>query len=127
MKTIIACVILFCVIAYPTFAPPQSSVETDIAVIKTEIKNLKESMDTGIKTLKESMNTGFANVQQNFDRQNNIIIAGISIPWLFLAIVGTIWGILANRRGRKEDTLQNQIETMAQDIETLKKQRGVQS
>ena len=52
---------------------PQSSVETDIAGIKTEIKNLKETI-----------NNGFDNIQKNFDRQNNIIIACIGIPWAIL-------------------------------------------
>ncbi|RKU12633.1 hypothetical protein C6501_10825 [Candidatus Poribacteria bacterium] len=108
MKTILVLSILLCIIAHSAHSePPQNSVETDIAVIKTEIKNLKESM-----------NTGFANVQNNFDRQNNIIIACIGIPMIILTIGATIWGILAHRRSRKEDTLQNQIET-------LKKQRIV--
>lgn len=137
MKTIIALSILLCAIAYPTYSePPQNSVETDIAVIKTEIKNLKESMDKGfanmqtqldseIKNLKESMDTGFANVQKNFDRIYTILIYFITVPMATLTIVVAIWGILTNRRSRKEDMLQNQIETLTQEIETLKKQRIV--
>ena len=61
--------------------------------------------------------------ENNFDRQNNIIIACIGIPMAILAIGATVWGILTNRRSRKEDTLQKQIETLTQEIETLKQQR----
>ena len=133
MKTIIALSILFCAIAYPTFSEPsENSVETDIAVIETEIKNLKESTDKGFENVNQKIDKGFENVnqkfadiQKNFDRQNNIIIACIGIPMAILAIGATVWGILTHRRSRKEDTLQNQIETLTQEIETLKKQRIV--
>ena len=37
----------------------------------------------------------------------------------------TVWGILANRRSRKDQTLEKQIETLTQKIETLKQQRIV--
>ena len=129
MKTIVAPSILLCAIAYPTFSEqPQNSVETDIAVIKTEIKNLKESIDKGfanVQTQFDTVQTQRGNVQKNFDRQNNIIIACIGIPMAILAIGATVWGILTHRRSRKEDMLQNQIETLTQEIETLKKQRIV--
>jgi uncharacterized membrane-anchored protein YhcB (DUF1043 family) len=122
MKSILALSILFCIIAHSAHCePPQNSVETDIAVIKTEIKNLKESMNTGFANMRQN----FDNIQNNFDRQNNIIIACIGIPMVILTIGATIWGILAYRRSRKEDTLQNQIETLTQEIETLKQQRIV--
>ena len=144
MKTIIALSILFCAIAYPTYSEqPQNTVETDIAVIKTEIKNLKEAMEKGfanmqtqldseIKNLKGSMDTGFDSVnqkfddvQKNFDRLYTILIYFITVPMATLTIVVAIWGILTTRRTRKEDTLQKQIETLMQEIETLKKQRIV--
>ena len=135
MKTIIALSILFWAIAYPTYSePPQNSVETKIAVIETEIKNLKESTDKGFENVNQKIDKGFENVNQkfddiqnNFDRQNNIIIACIGLPLAILAIGATLWGILTHRRSRKEDTLQNQIETLTQEIETLKQQRIVSS
>ncbi len=109
MKTILMLSLLLCIITHSAHAEPsQNSVETDIAVIKTEIQNLKESM-----------NTGFENVQKQFDRLNNIIIACIGIPMVFLTIGLTVWGVLAYRRSRKEDTLQDQIETLTQQIATL--------
>lgn len=107
MKTILVLSILLCAIAYPTFSDPtQNSVETDIAVIKNEISSLKESIDTG-----------FANVQKDIDRVYTILICFI----LGLLTLGAnIWGILAYIRSRKEDTLQNQIERLTQEIEKLK-------
>ena len=151
MKTIIVISILLCAIALPTYSEqPQNNVETDIAVIKTEIKNLKEAMEKGfanmqtqldseIKNLKGSMEKGFDSVnqkfddvQKNFDRLYTILIYFITVPMATLTIVVAIWGILTTRRSRKEDTLQKQIETLTQkmetftqEIETLKKQRIV--
>ena len=111
MKTILVSLsILLSVIVLPALCQtPQSSVETDIAVIKTEIKSLKEAI-----------NTGFSNVQKNFDRQNNIIIACIGIPWASLAIGATVWGILAHRRNERNHSLERQVEVLTQEIETLK-------
>ena len=121
MKTIITFSILLCAIAYPTYCePPQNSVETDIAVIKTEIKNLKEAMEKGFDNMNQKIDKGFDNVQRTFDRQNNIIIACIGIPLAILAIGATVWGILTHRRTRKEDTLEKQIQTLTEEIETLK-------
>ena len=133
MKTIIALSILLCAIAYPADSEqPQNNVETKIAVIETEIKNLKESTNKGFENVNQKIDKGFENVnqkfddiQKNFDRQNNIIIACIGIPMAILAIGATVWGILTHRRTRKEDTLQKQIETLTQEIENLKKQRIV--
>lgn len=104
MKTIIALSILFWAIAYPADSEqPQNSVETKIAVIETEIKNLKESTDKGFENVNQKIDKGFENVnqkfadiQKNFDRQNNIIIACIGIPMAILAIGATIWGILTH-------------------------------
>ena len=136
MKTILTLSILLCIIAHLAHSEPsQNSVETDIAVIKTEIKNIKESMNTGFANVQkdfehvqqnfDNVQKNFDAIQKNFDRQNNIIIACIGIPMVILTIDATIWGILAHRKSRKEDTLQNQIETLTQEIETLKQQRIV--
>ncbi len=117
MKTIIAISILLCAIAYPTDSEqPQNSVGTKIAAIETEIKNLKESTDKGF----ENVNQKFDDIQKNFDRQNNIIIACIGIPLAILAIGATVWGILTHKRSRKENTLEKQIQTLTEEIETLK-------
>ena len=127
MKTVLLFSILLCAVAwFPALCQtPQSTVETEIAVIKTEIKNLNEKIDTGIKNLNEKIDTGFDNIQKNFDRQNNIIIACIGIPLAILAIGATVWGILAQRRSGKDRALEKQIETLTQEIETLKQRQIV--
>ena len=115
MKNRLVLSILFFVIVLPAFCQtPQTAVETEIAGIKTEIKNLNEKIDDK-----------FEGLEKNFDRQNNIIIACIGIPLAILAIGATVWGILANRRSRKDQTLEKQIENLTQEIETLKQQRIV--
>ena len=127
MKKVLLFSILFCAIALPALAeltdadldkirlivqgeikPLKDEVgtlKTDIAVIKTEITNLKETV-----------NTNFETTQKNLNRQNNIIIACISIPMALLAIGATVWGILAYRRNKKTDTQQKQIEKLESQI-----------
>ena len=107
---------------------PQNTVETDIAVIKTEIKNLKDTISIGFENVQQKFDDvqqKFDDVQKNFDRQNSIIIACIGIPLAILAIGATMWGILAHRRSGKDRLLEKQIETLTQEIETLKQQRIV--
>ena len=136
MKTILAISIFLYAIALP--APcqtPQSSVDTDIAVIKTEIKNLKEYVNHGFNNIQtnfdnvqkdfDNVQKDFDRIQKNFDRQNNIIIACIGIPLGILAIGATVWGILAHRRSTKDRALEKQIEILTEEIETLKQQRIV--
>ncbi|MCY3724183.1 MAG: hypothetical protein OXG97_18350 [Candidatus Poribacteria bacterium] len=151
MKTILVLSILFCTIASPLRAETATStLETDIAVMKTDIRNLNgkidnleknlnekidnleknfdkrfENIDRRFESLEKNVNTRFESLEKNFDRLNNIIIACIGIPLAILAIGATVWGILAYRRSRKEDTLEKQIETLTQEIETLKQRQIV--
>ena len=97
------------------------TLKTDVAVVKSEVANLKET----VKNLRETVNKDFDTIQKNFNRQNNIIIACIGIPLAILAIGATVWGILAHRRSRKDQTLEKQIATLTEEIETLKQQRIV--
>ena len=145
MKYILALSLLLCAIAVIP-APcqtPQMDVETEIAVIKTEIKNVNEKIDDKFRgvdgkfanleknfndkfaSLEKNFNDKFASLEKNFDRLNNIIIACIGIPLAILAIGATVWGILASRRSRKDQTLEKQIETLTQEIEALKRQQIV--
>ena len=129
MKTIFLFPFLLCVIVLPVLGETsEDTVKTDIAVIKTEIKNLNEKIDDkfeGINDKFEGINGKFESIEKNFDRQNNIIIACIGIPLAILAIDATVWGILAHRRSGKNRALERQIETLTQEIETLKQQRIV--
>ena len=67
-----------------------ATLKTDWAVIKTEVANLKETV-----------NNDSDNIQKNFDRQNNIIIACIGIPLAILAIGATLWGTLDTGEAEK--------------------------
>ena len=140
MKTILVLSILFSAIAMPTFAEltdadldkirliVKEEIQEEIKPIKVDIVTLKTDgavVKTQATNLKETVNTGFSNVQNNFDRQNNIIIACIGIPLAILAIGATLWGILAHRRSTKDQTLERQIETLTQEIENLKQPRIV--
>ena len=152
MKNILALSLLLWATAWvPAFCQtPQTAVETDIAtlktedaVIKTEIKNLNEKIDYKFRRVDEKFDSlekkfdekfdslekkfdgKFDSLEKNFDRQNNIIIACIGIPLAILAIGATVWGILASRRSRKDQTLEKQIETLTQEIEALKREQTV--
>ena len=129
MKTIFLFLFLLCVIVLPVLGETsEDTVKTDIAVIKTEIKNLNEKIDDkfeGINDKFDSINGKFDSINGKFDRQNNIIIACIGIPLAILAIGATVWGILTHRRSGKDRALERQIETLTQEIETLKQQRIV--
>ena len=133
MKTVLVLSILLCTIASPLRAETSTStIETDIVVMKTDIQNLngkieslEKNFDKRFESLEKNFNTRFENLEKNFDRLNNIIIACIGIPLAIIAIRATVWGILAHRRSRKEQTLETQIETLTQEIETLKQRQIV--
>jgi len=93
--------------------------------VKSEINASEKRMKEYINTKNESIDDKFESIEKNFDRQNNIIIACIGIPLAILAIGTTVWGILAHRRSGKDRALEEQIETLTQEIETLKQQRMV--
>ena len=129
MKAIFLFLFLLCVIVLPVLGETsEDTVKTDIAVIKTEIKNLNEKIDDKFDSINDkfdSINGKFDSIEKNFDRQNNIIIACIGIPLAILAIGATVWGILTHRRSGKDRALERQVETLTQEIETLKQQRIV--
>ena len=79
--------------------------KTDVAVLKSELKMLKDTLKDG------------------FDRQNNIIIFCIGLPFALLALVATVWSILAHRRAKQETFFQRQIDALTQELETLKQKQ----
>ena len=142
MKTILLFSILLYAVARPAIGALTDADLDKIRLIVREVVNeevrpLKADIDTlktdgaigqtEIKNLKETINNGFNNVQKNFDRQNNIIIACIGIPLAILAIGATVWGILAHRRSGKDRSLENQIETLTEEIEALKHQQIIRT
>ena len=116
MKAILLCLLLFYAITLPLYAQSKAedTFKGDILVIKTDLKNLKENV-----------NNGFDRVEKNFDRQNNIIIACIGLPLAILAIVVTVWGILAHRRSVRDSAQREEIETLKAEVETLKQRQIV--
>ena len=115
MKYILLFPILFFVIAMPLYAQSENddTLKIDIAVIQTELKNLKEVVDKGFRNVETRFGTfeaRFDSIEKNFDRQNNIIIACIGIPLAILAIGVTVWGILAHRRSLRDNSQQREIE-----------------
>ena len=134
MKTIGLCTLLITLIALPAIGDltdtdldkiriliteATEDIRTDIAVLKTDVAVLKTegtTVKTEIRDLKESIKSGF-------DRQNNIIIACIGLPFVILAIIVTVWGILANKRNTQNEAQQKQIEALIQEVETLRKQQ----
>lgn len=141
MKTVLLFSILFCAIAVPAMGAltdadldkirliVQEEIKREIAPLITDINQLKTNdaiRQTELKNLSKNIDDKFESVEKNFDRQNSIIIACIGIPLAVLAIGATIWGILASKRSTKDRTLEQQIEVLTQEIETLKQQRTVQ-
>ena len=148
MKTILFLLILFCAIAVPLRAQTQeiseikddiATLKKDVAVLTTEVENLKENVNKRFDGIDkrfddidkrfngrfDGIDKRFDGIEKGFDRLNNIIIACIGIPLAILAIGATVWGILAHRRSGKDRALEKQIETLTQEIETLKQQRIV--
>ena len=134
MKPLLVLSILFSTIALPVLGELSDAdlnkirliVQEEINPIKTDIVTLKTDgavVKTDIGNLKGTVNNDFDTIQKNFDRQNNIIIVCIGIPMAILAIGATLWGILAHRRSGKDRLLERQVETLTQEIETLKQQR----
>ena len=154
MKTLIFLSVLFCALTVPALAeltdadldkirlivkeeiseeikPLKADIDTlktEGALLKAEVANLKETINNKFDNVNnkfDNVNNKFDDIQKNFDRQNNIIIACIGIPLAILAIGATVWGILAHRQSRKDQTLEKQIEVLTQEIETLKQQQIV--
>lgn len=124
MKTILLFSILFCVIAIPLHVQAQeiseikddiATIKTDLAVLTSEFKAFKENVNEHFDRIEKD----FGRIEKNFDRQNNIIIACIGIPWAIIA-GSTIWGILTHRRSVRDSTQLKEIENLKEEIETLK-------
>ena len=108
MKTLIFCSIIFSAFVLPSYAEiSENSIETDIAVIKTEIQNLSGKIDDKFNGLEKR----FDSIEKNFDRQNTLTIACIAIPMALITLM-IAW------RSIKDNSLQKQIDTLSQVIES---------
>ena len=145
-KLLVSLSILFsAIVFFPLRADTaETAIQTDIAVIKTEIQNLSGKIDGTFKTLDgkidDKFNTldgkidgtfkaldgkiddkfnalekRFDSLEKNFDRQNTLIIACIAIPMALITLM-IAW------RSIKDNSLQKQIDTLSKIIESQKQQ-----
>ena len=100
-------------------------IKTDMAVLKTDVIVLKTDgavLKTDVAVLKSEFKMLKDTLKDGFDRQNNIIFC-IGLPFALLAIVATVWSILAHRRAKQETFFQRQIDTLTRELETLKQRQ----
>ena len=128
MKTILALSILFCAIALPALAElTAQDLEKIREIVKeseTELKSEIEKTNSKIDAIDTRLRTVETDVAwtrgklDSLDKHINwlmaLIVAAIGVPQVIIA-----W------RSRKDRVLEKQIETLTQEIETLKQQRIV--
>ncbi len=138
-------ILLSVIVFFPLQADTaETAIETDIAVIKAEIQNLNGKIDSTFQTLDGKIDSTFKtldrkidnkfntldrkiddkfnalekrfdNFEKNFDRQNTRIIACIAIPMALITLM-IAW------RSIKDNSLQKQIDTLSEIIESQKQQ-----
>ena len=125
MKTILVLSILFCVIAFPALGDLTDADLDKIRLIvkeevKTEIASSEQRITKYIDAKIEGVDKHLAGVDKRLLLYNWILI--ILMP-LIVATVGIPTALIAWRSGR-DRSLERRIETLAQEIETLKQQRS---
>jgi hypothetical protein len=128
MKTRLVLLILFSLIALPALGELTDAdlneirliVNDEVKPIKADIVTLKTDV-AWIRGKFEGIDKQFEGVNQRITHETNVsyglialIVAAIAIPQIIVA-----W------RSRKDRLLEKQIETLTQEIETLKQQRIV--
>ena len=122
MKPLLVLSMLLCVIALPTFG---ELTEADLNKIRLIVKDeVKSEISASEKRMKEHISqeikTVNARIEGNDDRLSQIF-------WVVIALMGLIalpQAFLA-WRSRKDSALERQIQTLTEEIETLKQQRIV--
>ena len=137
MKTIIFFSILFCIIALPAFGALTDADLDKIRLIvndsekrikeevKAEITALRQELKAEIAGVKQELRAEIAKSEKNLKEQITLltnfvyglialIVAAVAIPQLIM-----VW------RSEKERSLERQLQTLTQEIETLKQQRIV--
>ena len=137
MKTVIVLSILFWAIALPALGEltdadldkirliVKEEVKTEITAVRQEITAVKQELKAEIasseKSIKEYINIRIDSVEKRLSTYNWVIY--VLMP-LIVATVGIPTAMIAWRSG-KDRSLERQVETLAQEIETLKQQRIV--
>ena len=137
MKTIIFFSILFCIIALPAFGALTDADLDKIRLIvndsekrikeevKAEITALRQELKAEIAGVKQELRAEIAKSEKNLKEQITLltnfvyglivlIVAAVAIPQLIM-----VW------RSEKERSLERQLQTLTQEVETLKQQRIV--
>ena len=144
MKTILVLSILFWAIALPAFGEltdadldkirliVKEEVKTEITAVRQEIiavrqeiiavrQELKAEIASSEKRVKEYINIRVDSVEKRLSTYNWVIY--VLMP-LIVATIGIPTAMIAWRSG-KDRSLERQVETLTQEIETLKQQRIV--
>ena len=144
MKTVIVLSILFWAIALPAFGEltdadldkirliVKEEVKTEITAVRQEIiavrqeiiavrQELKAEIASSEKRVKEYINIRVDSVEKRLSTYNWVIY--VLMP-LIVATIGIPTAMIAWRSG-KDRSLERQVETLTQEIETLKQQRIV--
>ena len=136
MKTIFTLLILFFLIALPALGELTDAdlnqirlivqeeikpIKADIVTLKTDVAWMRGKFD-GIDQRFEGINDQFESVNQRITHATNVsyglialIVSAIAIPQIIMA-----W------RSKKDRALEKQIQTLAQEIETLKQKQIIQ-
>ena len=121
MKTILVLSILFCVIALPALGElTDADLDKIRLIVKEEVKTEIASSETRIKAY---IDVSIEGVDKRLSTYNWVI--SVLMP-LIVAAIGIPTAIIAWRSGR-DRSLERQVETLTQEIETLKQQRIVNS
>lgn len=114
MKKLLALSILFCAIAMPALAElSDADLDKIRLLVNEELKPVKADI--------EILKTEVAYVRGKLDILDKYVIALIA---LIVIAVGAPQIVMA-WRSRRDRTLEKQIETLTQEIETIKQQRAV--
>ena len=152
MKTIIFFSILFCAIALPALGEltdadlnkirliVKEEVKTEITAVKEELKeeiaSVKEELNAEIASVKKELKAEIDKSEKDIKEHVDIKIDGVekrlsTYNWvlyvlmpLIVTAVGVPTAIMAWRSGR-DRSLEKQVETLIQEVETLKQQRIV--
>ena len=132
MKTILFLSILFCALAMPASgALTDADLDKIRLIVKEEVKAAKEEIKTqmthitskidGLDTRLRTVETDVAWTRGKLDSLDK------HINWLMALIVVAVGlpQVIIAWRSRKDRTLEKQIETLTQEIETIKQQRTV--
>ena len=137
MKTIIFFSILFCIIARPAFgALTDADLDKIRLIVNDSEKRIKEEVKKEINALRLEFKTEITKSEKNVKMYIDGKIEGIekqlsTYGWviyilmpLLVAGIGIPTAMMAWRSG-KDRSLERQIETLTQEVETLKQQRIV--